>query len=243
MDEWSGDFYRDLYGEHYVPKADVSPGGYRHLAYIGIADLLEGIDRATAPLLIDFMAYTPDPLGFHFSHPSFANPPLMAHLRGLQAECLRELHYEEGVEEFLGQARNYLRRRQVPEELVNQVANRGERALSSSLAQQFFGLDENQLVCLLFSPFIHHGERLEGYLRQCHPGMLVALPELHKVLQGKPAAEMLQQWVADASGLPLPLLQHLYRKRPMNLALGGARSAPVQRSQARDGMAFQLSGR
>ena len=73
--------------------------------------------------------------------------------------------------------------------------------------------------------------------------MLVALPELHKVLQGKPAAEMLQQWVADASGLPLPLLQHLYRKRPMNLALGGARSAPVQRSQARDGMAFQLSGR
>ena len=127
--------------------------------------------------------------------------------------------------------------------LVNQVANRGERALSSSLAQQFFGLDENQLVCLLFSPFIHHGERLEGYLRQCHPGMLVALPELHKVLQGKPAAEMLQQWVADASGLPLPLLQHLYRKRPMNLAPGGARNAPVQRSQARDGMAFQLSGR
>ncbi|WLH87492.1 hypothetical protein [Pseudomonas sp. FP2338] len=243
MDEWSGDFYRDLYGEHYVPKADVSPGGYRHLAYIGIADLLEGIDRASAPLLVDFMAYTPDPLGFHFSHPSFANPPLMAHLRGLQAECLRELHYEEGVEEFLEQARNHLRRRRVPEELVSQLANRGERALASSLAQQFFGLDENQLVCLLFSPFIHHGERLEGYLRQCHPGMLVALPELHKVLQGKPAAEMLQQWVADASGLPLPLLQHLYRKRPMNLALRGAHNAPVQRSQARGGRAFQLSGR
>jgi hypothetical protein len=44
--------------------------------------------------------------------------------------------------------------------------------------------------------------------------MLVALPELHKVLQGKPCAEMLQQWVTDTSGLPLPLLQHLYRKRP-----------------------------
>lgn len=243
MDEWSGDFYRDLYGEHYVPKADVSPGGYRHLAYIGIADLLEGIDRANSPSLIDFMAYTPDPQGFHFSHPSFANPPLMAHLRGLQAECLRELHYEEGVEEFLGQARNYLRRRQVPEELVNQLLNHEERAVSSSHAQQFFGLDENQLVCLLFSPFIHHGERLEGYLRQCHPGMLVALPELHKVLQGKPAAEMLQQWVADASGLPLILLQHLYRKRPMNLAPGGARNAPLPRAQARDGMALQLAGR
>ena len=167
----------------------------------------------------------------------------MAHLRGLQAECLRELHYEEGVEEFLGQARSYLRRRQVPEELMNPLLSHETRALSSSHAQQFFGLDENQLICLLFSPFIHHGERLEGYLRQCHPGMLVALPELHKVLQGKPAAEMLQQWVADASGLPLPLLQHLYRKRPMNLALGGARNAPLPRPQARGGLALQLSGR
>ena len=49
-----------------------------------------------------------------------------------------------------------------------------------------FRLDESQLNCLMFSPFIRHGERLESFLRQCHPGMLVALPELHKALQGKP---------------------------------------------------------
>ena len=45
--------------------------------------------------------------------------------------------------------------------------------------------------------------------------MLVALPELHKALQGKPAADILHQWLVDTSGLPLPLLQHLYRKRPL----------------------------
>ncbi|UXV22391.1 hypothetical protein N4P55_13850 [Pseudomonas fluorescens] len=243
MDEWSGDFYRDLYGEHYVPKADISSGGHRNLAYIGMADLLEGIERARAPLLTEFMGYTPDPLGFHFSHPAFANPLLMAHLRGLQAECLRELRYEEGVDEFLVLAREYLRRRHVPEELVTRAVNREERVVSSTYAQQFFGLDESQLTCLLFSPFIHHGERLEGYLRQCHPGMLVALPELHKMLQGKPAAEMLQQWVADASGLPLSLLQHLYRKRPMTLAPGGIRSGLTQRPMASGNIACQLSGR
>lgn len=44
--------------------------------------------------------------------------------------------------------------------------------------------------------------------------MLVALPELHKALQGKPVAEMLVQWATDISGLPINLLQHLYRKRP-----------------------------
>ncbi|MCZ2996137.1 hypothetical protein NYY81_19085, partial [Acinetobacter baumannii] len=83
-------------------------------------------------------------------------------LRGLQAECLRELRYEEGVDEFLVLAREYLRRRHVPEDLVTRAVNREERVVSSTYAQQFFGLDESQLICLLFSPFIHHGERLEG---------------------------------------------------------------------------------
>lgn len=243
MDGWSEDFYRDLYGEHYVPKTDTSSGGYRNLAYIGIADLLQGTDGARSPLLNEFMAYTADPLGFHFSHPAFANLLLMAHLRGLQAECLRELDYEEGVEELIEQARRHLRGRQISEELAAQVASREERVLSSNYAQRYFGLDENQLICLLFSPFIHHGERLEGYLRQCHPGMLVALPELHKVLQGKPAAEMLQQWVADTSGLPLSLLQHLYRKPSMALSPGNVRSCRPERSMASSGMALQLSGR
>jgi hypothetical protein len=100
--------------------------------------------------------------------------------------------------------------------------------LWSTYAQEFFGLDETQLTCLLFSPFVHHGERLEGYLRQCHPGMLVALPELHKVLQGNGSAEMLQQWVTDTSGLPMPLLQHLYRKRPLAGENGMCRAAAAQ---------------
>ncbi|QHF44889.1 hypothetical protein PspS35_14295 [Pseudomonas sp. S35] len=215
MDEWSAGYYRDVFGEHYVANSMPSKASHRHLAYIGIADLLDEVDLASASLLTDFMAYTPDPLGFHFSHPAYSNPLLMAHLRGLQAECLRELDYEAGVEGFIQQASRYMRRLHMPEALLAQAGTCEGRLLASTFAQQFFGLDETQLVCLLFSPFIHHGERLEGYLRQCHPGMLVALPELHKVLQGKPSAEMLQQWVADTSGLPMPLLQHLYRKRPL----------------------------
>ncbi|WP_426132568.1 hypothetical protein [Pseudomonas sp. PWP3-1b2] len=243
MDQWSEDFYRGLYGEHFTPKADSSPGGHRHLAYIGIADLLKGIDRNNTPLLAEFMDYAPDPLGFHFSHPAFANPLLMAHLRGLQAECLRAREYEEGVEGFLFQASTYLRRLHLPDDAMTQAVSREGRALSVTRAQDFFGLDESQLICLLFSPFIHHGERLEGYLRQCCPGMLVALPELHKVLQGKPAAEMLQQWLTDASGLPLPLLQHLYHTRPMNLdPVRVARSDRDPSSMCDADMAFQLSG-
>jgi hypothetical protein len=239
MEEWSTGYYRDVYGEYYVASDNPSKASHRHLAYIGVADLLSDADPATSTLLSEFMAYAPDPLGFHFSYPSYSNPLLMAHLRGLQAQSLRELDYGEGVEGFIQQAAPYMRRLHMSEELLAQASTREGRMLSSTYANQFFGLDETQLTCLLFSPFIHHGERLEGYLRQCHPGMLVALPELHKVLQGKPSSEMLQQWVTDTSGLSMPLLQHLYRKRPLaGVQLRGACATP--RGQAR---ACQLSGR
>lgn len=241
MEEWREGYYREMFGDHYVPDSMPSKASHRHLAYIGIADLLEGVDLSSAALLTEFMAHAPDPLGFQFSHPAFANPLLMAHLRGLQAECLRDLDYEAGVEGFIQQADHYLRSRQMPEELLLQAATREGRTLSSTYAHQFFGLEETQLICMLYSPFIQHGERLEGYLRQCHPGMLVALPELHKVLQGNLGADMLQQWVVDTSGLPLPLLQHLYRKWPLvpggrqpGSTLGGARSTA---------QSFQLSER
>ena len=244
MEEWSEGYYRDVYGEHYVERDGSGKGGHRHLAYIGIADLLEGVNPPGGPLLTDFMAYTVDPLGFHFSNPAYANPLLMAHLRGLQAQSLRDLDYEAGAESFVIQAASAMRRRHIPEALLSQATSREGRALASAYAQQFFGVEEGPLTCLLFSPFIHHGERLEGYLRQCHPGMLVALPELHKVLQGKPAADMLQQWVIDTSGLPLALLQHLYRKRPLPLVsrshTPGREAQPLP---AYDAQAFQLSGR
>lgn len=226
MDEWSTGYYREAFGDHYVPHDNPSKASHRHLAYIGIADLLEDVELGSASLLTEFMAYTPDPLGFHFTHPAYSNPLLMAHLRGLQAECLRELDYAEGVADFIQQAAPCMLGRHMPEEVFAQAGTDEGRRLASTYAESFFGLDETQLICLLFSPFIHHGERLESYLRQCHPGMLVALPELHKVLQGKPCAEMLQQWVTDTSGMPLPLLQHLYRKRPP-VDIQGARRPPA----------------
>jgi hypothetical protein len=245
MEEWSVGCYRDLYGEQYVASESPGRGGHRHLAYIGIADLLGEVDPGSTPLLNEFLARKPDPLGFHFSHPDFPNPLLMAHLSGLQAQCLRALSYEDGVEGFVRQAQDYMCDRKIPEHLIAGASSRDGRMLSATYVQEFFGLEEGQLTCLLYSPFIHHGARLEGYLRQCHPGMLVALPELHKVLQGKSAAEMLQQWVTDTSGLPLPLLQHLYRKRPLAIDhSAGARSRRSLRSLGGAELrTFQLSGR
>jgi len=129
----------------------------------------------------------------------------------------------------------------VPVALIKEASGREGQLLSSAYIQEFSGLDDSQLTCLLFAPFVQHGERLESFLRQCHPGMLVALPELHKALQGKPAADILHQWLVDTSGLPLPLLQHLYRKRPLLEGRGTrARKRAFARPEAR---VAQVSGR
>ncbi|WP_236476973.1 hypothetical protein, partial [Pseudomonas sp. PA-3-11C] len=197
MEEWSVGCYRDLYGEHYAGNESSGRGGHRHLAYIGIADLLKDADVAHAPLLTGFLAYKRDPFEFHFSHPAYPNPLLMAHLHGVQAQCLRELSYEHGVAGFVRRAADFLHRRQVPVALIKEASGPEGQLLSTAYIQEFSGLDDSQLTCLLFAPFVQHGERLESFLRQCHPGMLVALPELHKALQGKPAADILHQWLVD----------------------------------------------
>lgn len=241
MEEWSVGCYRDLYGEHYADNESPGRGGHRYLAYIGIADLLKDADVGHAPLLTGFLAHKRDPFEFHFSHPAYPNPLLMAHLHGVQAQCLRELSYEHGVAGFVRRAADFLHRRQVPVALIKEASGREGQLLSTAYIQEFSGLDDNQLTCLLFAPFVQHGERLESFLRQCHPGMLVALPELHKALQGKPAADILHQWLVDTSGLPLPLLQHLYRKRPLSQGRGmRVRKQTLARPKAR---IAQVSGR
>jgi len=42
-------------------------------------------------------------------------------------------------------------------------------------------------------------------------GAVVALPELHRVMQGMPAPEQVLQWMVDVSGLTVSLIGTLYR--------------------------------
>lgn len=85
---------------------------------------------------------------------------------------------------------------------------------------QAHGLNEAQLACLLFAPFCDHGRDLSYFLQRCHPCMQVALPYLHKALQGKPCPEAVKRWLVDTSGLTLTQLQAIY---------AGRLSAPVRR--------------
>ena len=141
-------------------------------------------------------------------------------MRGLMTQWVQGRTYAQGIGEYLQLAEALMRRKKMPQRLIEQAlgAYAGEEAialrreLAGNLAMDAFGVSEGQLICLLFSPFVNEGRGLEPFLRRCHPGMLIALPDMHKALQDLPAPEQVVQWLVDISGLSLEGLQRLYGK-------------------------------
>jgi hypothetical protein len=218
------------------PRPLVQPGKSAVPALISIADLVHCRVDEHWNLLTEFLGFGFNDLAFSFSESDCANPLLMAHMRGLNAQYLQQRSYADGIAEYLQLAKVLMRRKQMPQRLIDQAlgawqgAERIEsrRQLAASYAQEGFGLNESQLVCLLFSPFVDEGRGLESFLRRCHPGMLVALPDLHRALQGSGAPDQVLQWLADISGMSLASAQSLYRKRRVDFADSGSIIARIR---------------
>lgn len=221
-------YHQELYGDPNVLPETIAAtdAGNRSCgpAFIPIADLIVGDTDEHWKLLTEFLDFRFDDLAFSFSESDCANPLLMAHMRGLKVEYVQGRRYAEGVAEYLQLAKVLMRRKRMPEHLIDKAMSayadderiQQRRDLAATYAQESFGLSEPQLICLLFSPFVHEGKELERFLRRLHPGMLVALPDLHRGLQGLAVPEQVQQWLVDISGLTLQGLQGLYRKRSVD---------------------------
>ncbi len=189
-------------------------------------------------MLTEFLGFRFDDLAFHFSESDCANPLLMAHMRGLQAQYVRGLSYQVGISEYLQLAVVMMRKKRMSARLIEQSMAAydtpekllGRRALARAYAQEAYGLSEGQLICLLFAPFVNQGRGLELFLRRCHPGMLVALPDLHKALSAMPVGEQVEQWLTDISGLPLERLQDLYQKKQVDFSTAASLIARVRAS-------------
>jgi len=224
-------YYRELYGEDTQPAGFMlRPLGYPNKpvapAFLTVADLIGFRLEEHWALLTDFLGFRFDDLAFSFSESDCANPLLMAHMRGLKAQFVHRRAYADGIFEYLELAAEMMRRKRMPRRLIDQALAAYDhpdkleerRALAAGYAQEAFGLSEAQLVCLLFAPFVDAGARLEAFLRVCHPGMLVALADLHRALSGHSAPEQVVQWLVDVSGLSLKGLQNLYEKRRVDFS-------------------------
>jgi hypothetical protein len=227
LDGLGGDGYREFYSDN--ERTPWRPAGQfeacRRTSFIDIHDMVVGKLEERWPLLTDFLGFHAEEMALHLGESDYVDPLIAAHLRGMQASYIEGGAYADGIAEYLKQCLATMRRKQVPEPVCERLlATLGnlrdhdeQRLLAAQCLQQSFGLSEAQVVCLLFAPFIDGGAGLERFLRSCHPGMLVAMPDLHRAMQGLHAPEQVLHWMSDVSGLPVKLIGRLYAMAPLRM--------------------------
>ncbi len=171
-------------------------------------------------LLTGFLGFVFDDVAFSFTESDCGNPALMAHLRGLKCERVYQRSYADGMQEYVEFALDLMRKKDFPAELVElmrarydgaDAADRMRRA-ADDYALETFGLAEEQLVCLAYSPFAEKGAGLEEFLRREHADLAAHSADIHALLadQSRDAPELAEA-LARISGLELPQLRVLYR--------------------------------
>jgi hypothetical protein len=232
LDELGSDCYRafyDEYGQSQWRQGDEFEV-CRRTACLDINDILVSNLEERWPLLTEFLGCQADELDAQLRDSPYVSLTISAHLHGLQAHSVKRRSYADGVAEYLQRALVMMRRKRLPERLCEQamaafgnpVLLAEQRGRSAAEALQSLGLTETQMVCLLFAPFGNNAAGLERFVRQCHPGMLVALPDIHRAMQGHAVAEQILQWMVDVSGLPVALLGKLYRMGPVPDSAAGS---------------------
>jgi hypothetical protein len=127
--------------------------------------------------------------------------------------------YAAGIAEYLELAEHLMRRKEMPESLITMALDRyrdaaavaERRRVASRYAEDAFALTEEQLACLVSSPFTDRGAALGPYLERCHPERAADLDRLHAVLRGDATDPAVTTWLESVSGLLLRHLQALYR--------------------------------
>lgn len=175
--------------------------------------------------LTGYLGFVFDDIAFSFSESDCGNPGLMAHLRGLRCEYRYGRSYAEGIAEYLTFAIGIMRDKDFPGQLIEAMRRRyaGEQGVlrmrerMTRYAAEAYRLTEEQLVCMVYAPFVNEGAALSDYLAACQPDLLdrtTAIHDLLRVPDTAPAAEnaALRERLEQISGLAVEQLGVLYRK-------------------------------
>lgn len=178
-------------------------------------------------LLTEFLKFQFDEIAFSFTESDCTNPSLMAHFRGLKAEYVFGKSYQEGITEYVRFALDLMQKKGFPNQLVQLMQERYQSSTSivhmrSKLdvyARKVLDLSEEQIVCMLYAPFVQQGQRLEAYLKKEQPDYLPYLASIHKLLaqpKDQPLTteqHLLALRLIGCSRLSLAQLRTLYQAR------------------------------
>lgn len=216
------EYFRGIHGaesdEHRV-AAEVN----ERLRFFSIYDDTEYASGAHWKTLADLLGFEFDELAFSFTESDCGNPGLMAHLRGLKSERVYGRAYRDGIWEYVDFAVGLMRDKEFPEHLIEIVnaryADDGAiahmRELMDGYALDAYGLTEEQLVCMVHSPFASEGAGLEAYLHAELPQLADRAGQIRTLLDGTTEPEEpagpLTETLERISGLSLESLCALYK--------------------------------
>jgi hypothetical protein len=188
------------------------------LEFFSIYDYTSYASGAHWRLLTDFLGFVFDEIAFNFTESDCANPALMAHLRGLRTERAYRRSYREGIAQYVDFALELMRKKHFPEHLVEEIAARyrtGEgvermREAATRYGEDAFGVDTEQLVCMVYSPFAGHAENLHDYLAGECPDLLPEEGRIRALLAGTETHDWLAARLERLSGLSLTDLRALH---------------------------------
>lgn len=214
-------YFQELFGPdaHALAEREVAVGDRSaQPEFLSVYDLVSYRVDDHWDLVVDFLGFRFDDLAFSFTESDCANPTLMAHLRGLRAEQVEGRTYEEGIGEYLEFAETMMHKKEMPQRLVDLALERyssparvrERREVARRYALTAFGLGEEHLVTMVFSPFTDGAARLEQLLRARHPERLGDLPVLRALLAGESDDPSLRGWLEEVSGLTLAHLRTLH---------------------------------
>lgn len=174
-------------------------------------------------LLTGHLGFEFDELAFNFTESDCANPALMAHLRGLKCQYLFDRDYREGLREYVDFALRLMGRKDFPQRLIDHMADRyadadahvNLRTRVNAFARDVYGLSEQQLICMVHSPFTAEGAGLSRYLEGQAPQLVQHELSIRGLLANigrsdSASSAALAVELESLSGLQLNQLQVLY---------------------------------
>ena len=189
-----------------------------HMRFFSIYDDTAYASGDHWELLTDYLGFQFDDVAFSFSESDCGNPALMAHIRGLKCERVYGRSYAEGLDEYVAFGKQLMEKKEFPPHLIEMISARYEgegavermRAAMDAYALENFGITEEQLACMVRSPFTDGAAGLADYVKAEQPHLESEVGRLTELVTGSaPEGDADARLVAELerfSGLPLAQL-------------------------------------
>lgn len=221
LDKISGKYNTSVHGDHeeVARRRIIQKSLVKSPKFFSLYDDLSYEAGHHWNLLVNYLGFEFHHLAFSFTESDCANPALMAHLRGLRAEHLWDgRSYHEGVLEYRDFALELMRRKSIPKKLIRIMEERYSdpdtinevRSRVEVYARDVFGLEHDQLVCMIYSPFASFGGRLSDYLVQEKPDSVPDEATFHSILRGDCNSSTFVEQLENWSGLAIDKLRRIY---------------------------------